>query len=237
MHNDVTDTVIAAAAEVVEREARAVRDVAGQIDQGFVDVASLLMSCTGKVILSGVGTSGFIARRAAHLFAVSGTPSLYLHPTEGLHGSLGALRADDILIVLSKGGSSAEVNELARRAQREGISVIALTCNADSPLADLADIAITLRTDDQADRWGDRHGQHARPQCLAGRHERRAHAGQELRLGQGAFHTPGGRGRSNRRPSCAAGAAADPSAAGKWRSLAWPSSQEWTPPPSPPPSS
>lgn len=154
MHNDVTDTVIAAAAEVVEREARAVRDVAGQIDQGFVDVASLLMSCTGKVILSGVGTSGFIARRAAHLFAVSGTPSLYLHPTEGLHGSLGALRADDILIVLSKGGSSAEVNELARRAQREGISVIALTCNADSPLADLADIAITLRADDQADPGG-----------------------------------------------------------------------------------
>lgn len=154
MHSDVKGTVIAAAVEVVEREARAVGDVAGQIDQGFVDVASLLMSCTGKVIVSGVGTSGFIARRAAHLFAVSGTPSLYLHPTEGLHGSLGALGADDILVVLSKGGSSAEVNELVRRAQREGICVIALTSNADSPLAGLADIAITLRADDRADPGG-----------------------------------------------------------------------------------
>jgi len=154
MENDVTGAIIAAAVEVIDREARAVRDVADQIDQTFVDVASLLMECTGKVIVSGVGTSGFIARRAAHLFAVSGTPSLYLHPTDGLHGSLGALRADDVLIVLSKGGSSTEVNELARRARGEGIYVIALTSKTSSQLVDLADIAVILRPDDVADPGG-----------------------------------------------------------------------------------
>lgn len=154
MDNDGANTVIAAAMEVVSREARAVADVADQIDQTFVDVASLLMACNGKVIVSGVGTSGFIARRAAHLFAVSGTPSLYLHPTESLHGSLGALRAEDILIVLSKGGSSTEVNEFARRAQGEGIYVIALTSKTRSQLVDLADIAVTLRPDGVADPGG-----------------------------------------------------------------------------------
>lgn len=154
MDNAVGSDVIAAAIEVVDREARAVGDISSQIDQTFVAVASRLMACKGKVIVSGVGTSGFIARRAAHIFAVSGTPSLFLHPTEGLHGSLGALRSEDVLIVLSKGGSSAEVNELARRARNEGIYVIALTSKSHSDLVDKADIAVVLRPDNVADPGG-----------------------------------------------------------------------------------
>jgi D-arabinose 5-phosphate isomerase GutQ len=146
--------VISAAVEVIVREAKAVADVASQIDQTFVDIASLLMACEGKVIVAGVGTSGFIARRGAHIFAVSGTPSLFLHPTEGQHGSVGALRSNDILIVLSKGGSSDEVNKLASLAKQEGLVVVAMTSNGSSALADIADHTVVLKRDDIADPGG-----------------------------------------------------------------------------------
>ena len=154
MNSDMVGSVIEAAVEVVTREAKAVADVAGQIDEGFVDIASLLMTCTGKIIVAGVGTSGFIARRAAHIFSVSGTPSLFLHPTEGQHGSVGALRASDILIVLSKGGGSEEVNRLAALAKQEGLVVIAMTSAPTSALADLADHTVYLQRDDIADPGG-----------------------------------------------------------------------------------
>jgi arabinose-5-phosphate isomerase len=101
-----------------------------------------------------VGTSGFVARRAAHLFAVSGTPSLFLHPTEGRHGSVGAMRADDVLIVLSKGGASSEVNNLASLAHQQGSAVVAMTSNPNSELAAIADYTVVLRPDDIADPGG-----------------------------------------------------------------------------------
>lgn len=154
MSDEIGDALRSAAVEVVEREARAVADVAAQIDDTFLQVASLLMACTGKIIVSGVGTSGFISRRSAHLFSVSGSPSLYLHPTEGLHGSLGALRSEDVLILLSKGGSSKEVNELARRAKLEEITVVALTCDGESELAKLADVVVVFKPDNLADPGG-----------------------------------------------------------------------------------
>ena len=154
MSNSPTQSVIDAAVEIIQRESNAIADVALQVDAGFVEIASLLMACTGKVIVAGVGTSGFIARRAAHVFSVSGTPSLFLHPTEGQHGSVGALRANDILIVLSKGGSSEEVNRLASLASHEHITVVALTSDGSSELASLADHVVVLKRDDIADPGG-----------------------------------------------------------------------------------
>ena len=154
MNSEVGDAIRAAAIEVVAREAVAVSEVSGQIDETFVDVAVLLMGCPGKVIMCGVGTSGFVARRAAHLFSVSGTPSFYLHPTEGLHGSMGVLQVGDVVVALSKGGSSSEVNDLATRVKRENVPVVALTSGPDTTLARIADIAVTIRPDDVADPGG-----------------------------------------------------------------------------------
>lgn len=143
--------VVEAARAFVVAEANAVNDVVEQIDDSFVQVASLILACTGKVVLTGAGTSGFIARRSAHLLSVSGTPAYFLNPTDGLHGSMGSLRPNDILIALSKGGSSGEVNELATRVQSEGIKVVAVTSNPQSPLARTADIAVALREFPAAD--------------------------------------------------------------------------------------
>jgi arabinose-5-phosphate isomerase len=146
--------VIEAARDFVTREARAVLDIPPQIDETFVQAADLLLHSTGKVVVTGAGTSGFVARRAAHLLAVCGTPAFFLNPTDALHGSLAALSPQDILIALSKGGSSEEVNNLAARLRHQGVKVVALTFNAASTLAQNADIAVTLRPFLEADPGG-----------------------------------------------------------------------------------
>lgn len=143
--------VIDAARSFVSAEEAAVGDIVDQIDETFVRVASLILNSPGMVVLTGAGTSGFIAARSAHLLSVSGTPAYFLNPTNGLHGSMGSLRRNDVMIALSKGGSSVEVNELALRVAAEGVKVVALTCNAESPLAASADISVTFRTFPSAD--------------------------------------------------------------------------------------
>jgi arabinose-5-phosphate isomerase len=145
MSSTSAEPTIEAARSFITAEAEAVLDIANQIDESFVQVASLILNSTGKVVMTGAGTSGFIARRTAHLLSVSGTPAFFLNPTDGLHGSMGALRGNDIMIALSKGGNSSEVNELAERVKGEGVKVVALTCVADSRLARSADLPIVLR--------------------------------------------------------------------------------------------
>jgi len=149
-----TAAVLDAARDFVTAEAQAVLDISEQIDESFVRAADLLLHSTGKVVVTGAGTSGFVARRAAHLFAVSGTPAFFLNPTDGLHGSLAALSPNDVLIALSRGGSSEEVNNLAARLQHQGVRVVALTFNASSTLAENADIAVTFRPFTAADPGG-----------------------------------------------------------------------------------
>ncbi|RLP75571.1 SIS domain-containing protein [Mycetocola tolaasinivorans] len=143
--------VINAARAFIEEESSAVHDIADQIDETFVRVADLVLRGTGKVVITGAGTSGFIARRAAHLFSVSGTPAFFLNPTDGLHGSMGVLEPDDILIAMSKGGGSSEVNELVDRSRTNGVTVVALTCAPESRLGTSADITVALREFPSAD--------------------------------------------------------------------------------------
>jgi arabinose-5-phosphate isomerase len=151
MNDSPESAVIEAGRQQVRLEAEALLDVLDQIDERFVRVASLLQSMTGKVVMTGSGTSGFIARRSAHLFSVSGTPAFFLNPGDGLHGSMGAVEADDVMIALSKGGSSSELNDLAARVQSVGTTVVAITANGGSPLGQLADITVELRNFPSAD--------------------------------------------------------------------------------------
>lgn len=143
--------VIEAGRQQIRLETEALADVLDQIDERFVRVASLLHAMTGKVVMTGSGTSGFIARRSAHLFSVSGTPAFFLNPGDGLHGSMGAVEGDDVMIALSKGGSSSELNDLAARVQDVGTHVVALTANGDSPLGRLADTTVEIRNYPAAD--------------------------------------------------------------------------------------
>ena len=135
----------------IHDEAAAVAAVADQLDASFLDVLEQLLACTGKVFITGSGTSGTIARRMAHLLSVCGTPAAFLHPMDALHGTMGVLAPGDILITISKGGESAEINDLIVLARRRDVRIIALTSKPESTMAQLADTVVTLHNREGAD--------------------------------------------------------------------------------------
>jgi SIS domain len=106
------------ARQVIAAESAAVLSAAESVDQHFVGVVQVLLGCSGKVLITGSGTSGTIARRAAHLFSVGGTPAFYLSPDDGLHGGLGVLRKNDVVIAISKGGVIGGIESLLSESSR-----------------------------------------------------------------------------------------------------------------------
>jgi arabinose-5-phosphate isomerase len=140
-----------AALATIRNDAKAVECAAAAIDETFVSVVDLLSECSGKVIVTGSGTSASIARRAAHLLSVGGTPSFFLSPGDGLHGGLGAIRKDDAIIAISKGGNSSELNEFCSRGKELGRALVVVTSDMASPLAKLADHALVIPLEREAD--------------------------------------------------------------------------------------
>lgn len=130
--------------DAIRREAAGVLAVADQLDESFVTAARWMYECTGKVFVTGAGTSGAVARRMAHLFSVCGTPSVFIQAADALHGTMGAVTDSDIVVAISRGGGSREINDLTTRVQARGARVIALTAEPASELADLADLVVTL---------------------------------------------------------------------------------------------
>jgi len=154
MTQDDAARLTEAARDFIRAEAQALSAVATTVDEQFARVAALLYSRGGKIILAGAGTSGFMARRAAHILSVSGTPAVFIHPTEGMHGSVGAVQPDDLVIAISKGGGSDELNTFVTLAKHEGVPVVAITARSESPLAELADEVVVLPVDSEADPGG-----------------------------------------------------------------------------------
>jgi D-arabinose 5-phosphate isomerase GutQ len=142
------------ARHVIDADRRAVGGAAAAVDAEFVHVARLLSTTTGKVLITGSGTSGTIASRAAHLFSFCGTPAFYLPPADGLHGGLGVLQQNDIVLALSKFGSSDELNEFCKRARPLCSTIIAVTATANSPIAAVADHVLAISLDADADLGG-----------------------------------------------------------------------------------
>lgn len=141
-----SDAILAAARTSVRREAEALTALAVQLDASFVQIVLDVLAVTGKVITTGSGTSGAVAYRLAHLLSVSGTPAFYLPCLDALHGSLGAVTADDYVIAFSKGGRSDELNQLVCRLGERGITVLAVTEATDSPFAAAAGRVARIRT-------------------------------------------------------------------------------------------
>ncbi|HEX6757367.1 MAG TPA: SIS domain-containing protein [Propionibacteriaceae bacterium] len=135
-------------------EAEALRLIGDSLDESFVAAVRLIRMAEGKVVTVGVGTSGPVARRMAHLLSTTGTPSLFLHPGDALHGGLGAITAADVVLAISKGGGSAELNEFIRLAKTRGAALLVLTASADSPLARAADVAVVLPQTPDSDPGG-----------------------------------------------------------------------------------
>lgn len=143
--------VLAEARDVVRREAAGLLAVADQLDGSFLEVVRLLLACRGKVFVTGAGTSGAVARRMSHLLSVCGTPAVHVSAMDALHGTMGALTEGDVLIAISRGGGSAEINEFVRRAAQIGVRTVAVTANDVSPLTEAADVVVVLTSPPDVD--------------------------------------------------------------------------------------
>lgn len=132
------------AREVIEAEAEAIRSVTPIIDASFAKAAEMIYDCTGSVIVSGIGKAGIIAQKISATLASTGTPSHFLHPAEAVHGDLGRLRKNDIVIVLSYGGETDEVVRLINLVKQLEIKLIAITGDSDSTLSKHSDVVLCM---------------------------------------------------------------------------------------------
>lgn len=148
------DQILEMAAQVIETESRAVASLMDQLKPSLVRAATAMLKCKGHVIVAGAGTSHAVALRFAHLLSCCGTPALFLHPGDSQHGSAGAVRAEDVLVALSKGGETTEVNFLARVAKERGAVVIGITEKPASTLGRMSDITLEIKAPEGVDPYG-----------------------------------------------------------------------------------
>ena len=138
------DAKIARARAIVHQEADAVRQLGERIDADFVKVVDQIIDLTGRVVTSGMGKAGLIAQKISATFASTGTQSIYLHPAEAIHGDLGRLRPNDLLLALSKSGETEELLRLMAPLKAQGVLVVAVTESRDSSLAKHSDAVLEL---------------------------------------------------------------------------------------------
>ncbi|MBU6283805.1 KpsF/GutQ family sugar-phosphate isomerase [bacterium] len=138
------------ARRVLEVEARAVREVGERLDGNFSRAVDLLLACRGKVVVSGLGKSGIVCRKIAATLASTGTPALFLHAAEGLHGDMGMLAREDVLLAVSNSGRNPELLALLPPARRLGLPVVAICGDPASTLARGADVLIDASVAEEA---------------------------------------------------------------------------------------
>ena len=138
------------ASRVLEIEARAIQNLSRRLGDSFVKAIDLLLGCEGKVVISGMGKSGHIGRKIASTMASTGTPAFFLHPAESSHGDLGVIGLKDVLIAISNGGETPELQDMIRFAARKGIPLIGITGAMKSSLAKASTVALDISVDEEA---------------------------------------------------------------------------------------
>src|SRR3984893_16863391 len=130
------------AREVIRAEADAVAQLGARLNGAFARAVEMVLACPGRVVVTGMGKPGFIAQKISATFASTGTPSLFLHPAEALHGDLGRLVPGDLVLALSNSGETEEILRLLPSLKRLGAPIIAITGGQRSALAMAADIVL-----------------------------------------------------------------------------------------------
>src|SRR5271154_6815423 len=138
------------ARRVLKIEAQAIQDVFARLDTSFEKAVDLLFACKGRVVVTGMGKSGLVARKISATFSSTGTPSFFLHPAEALHGDLGMLARGDILVAVSYGGETQEIIGLLGPLKRLEIPVVTLIGNAKSTLAEASEVALDVSVKEEA---------------------------------------------------------------------------------------
>lgn len=146
--------ILTEAQRLVRAEGVAVTRVADQLGETFVKAVRLIATCTGRIYLTGAGTSGAVAYRTAHLLATCSVPAFYIPPGDALHGESAVVAPGDVLIALSKAGKSADINQFATIARQRGATVMCWTSNPNSELAQLSHVVIVLEVDPAAEGEG-----------------------------------------------------------------------------------
>lgn len=138
------------AEEVLRTEAAAIEGLLPQLDERFDQAVELIRNCTGRVVCTGMGKSGLVLQKVAATLSSTGTPAFFLHPAEAVHGDLGMLVPGDVVLAASFSGTTSELMRLLGTVQRLGVPLVILTGNADSPLAQHADVHLSVAIDREA---------------------------------------------------------------------------------------
>jgi len=142
--DEPTDRALAKGREVIQLEAEGLMQLAAALDESFAGAVELIAAVEGRVVVTGMGKSGHIARKIAASLASTGTPAMFVHPGEASHGDLGMITAKDAVLALSNSGETAELRDLTLYTRRFRIPLVALVGRASSTLAEAADVAIVV---------------------------------------------------------------------------------------------
>ncbi|KUO58737.1 D-arabinose 5-phosphate isomerase [bacterium BRH_c32] len=143
-------SIIAKGKQVIEIEGKAVLSLSDRIDENFLKAVNIIFHSKGRVILTGMGKSGLIARKIVATLNSTGTAALYMHPTDALHGDLGMVRKQDVVVLLSKSGHTEELLNLLPILKRIKVKLIGLIGNQESKLAKSCDVVLNVRVDEEA---------------------------------------------------------------------------------------
>lgn len=148
--NTATPHALKLAREVLEIEAAAVQALSTRLDEKFLHALDIILNCEGRVIVSGMGKSGHIARKIAATMSSTGTPAYFVHPGEASHGDLGMITNKDVIIALSYSGESEELMTIVPIIKRQGAKLISMTGKSGSSLAQVADVHLNAAVDKEA---------------------------------------------------------------------------------------
>jgi len=142
--------MISRAKEVLRIEAEAVRSLIRRVDANFKKAVKLILACKGKVVVTGMGKPGFIGAKISATLSSTGTPSLYLHPADAIHGDLGRVTKDDIVLAISNSGETEEILRLLPTLKKIGARLIAMVGNTRSTLAKYSDVVLDVAVKKEA---------------------------------------------------------------------------------------
>jgi arabinose-5-phosphate isomerase len=142
--------LLALARQVLDIEADALRTLSTRLDDGFARAVSLILACTGRVVVSGMGKSGHVGSKIAATLASTGTPAFFMHPGEASHGDLGMIAPNDVVLALSNSGESSEIVSIVPLIKRRGARLVAMTGNPNSTMAREADVHLNAGVDKEA---------------------------------------------------------------------------------------
>jgi len=142
------------AQQTIQREIEALGALSEELDEHFWTCADLLSRCRGLIWVTGVGTSAAVGARFAHILTDCGARSMFLSPSDGLHGHSAIMGADDLLVALSRGGESTEVTGLVEIARRRGVTAVAMVHDTTSTLARICDVVLPVRSQQSYELMG-----------------------------------------------------------------------------------